>query len=303
MEESLIDNKNMQQKILDHYLKYGMFTYPGLYKKYLKSLPDDIRKIGHLLRWSLIHRTTLEWGNTSTNSDLKFGDMTKVPWYRQPEDDNLVTATSIIAELFRRDARGLTTERKVEDKVVLTCRFIAILMAAILKAKGIPARVRSGFAGYWPWTKESWDHWINQYWNKKGNRWVTIDVDGSFHNVGFDMYDIPDGKFDYSADVWLNVRQGKINENNFVNADGNKGLVVIAWELFYDFHSLMNNEIIYLHLPKIVTLGEFEKLSENKLKEIDQLARLLQKPDENFDELQKIWETNREYRLLKGALL
>lgn len=293
----------MQQKVLDHYLRYGLFTYPGSYEKYLKSLPDDIGKIGHLLRWSVIHRTTLDWGNKGTNSDLKFGDMTKVPWYRQAEDDNLTTTSAILAELFRRDPKGITHDRKVEDKVVLTCRHITILMASILKTKGIPARVRSGFAGYWPWSKVSSDHWINQYWDKKENRWITIDVDGNFHNVGFNMYGIPEGKFDYSADAWLNVRKGKINEDHFVNADGSKGLIVIAWELFYDFHCLMNNEIIYLHHPKIVIPEEFEKLSKSKLKEIDYLAKLLQNPDENFDELQKIWETNKKYRLLKGALL
>ena len=293
----------MQQKVLDYYLKYSLFTYPGLYEKYLKSLSDDIREIGHLLRWSVIHRTTLDWGNTGTNSDLKFGDMTKVPWYRQAEDDSLATVTAILAELFRRDPKGITHERKIEDKVILTCRHIAILMASILKAKGIPTRIRSGFAGYWPWSKVNSDHWINQYWNKEENRWITIDIDGSFHNVGFDMYDMPEGEFDYSANAWLNVRQGRINENHFVNADGSKGLIVIAWELFYDFHCLMNNEVIYLHHPKITMFGEFEKLSENKLKEIDQLAELLQNPDENFDELQKIWQTNKEFRLLKGALL
>ncbi|MDP2638127.1 MAG: hypothetical protein Q8P26_03645 [Candidatus Levybacteria bacterium] len=293
----------MQQKILNHYLEYGLFTYPGLYENYLKSFSNNIREIGYLVRWSLIHRTTLDWGNKGTNSDLKFGDMKKVPWHRQPEDDNLPTAASMIAELFRRDAKGLTIKRKVEDKLILTCRYVSILMASILKTKEIPVRVRSGFAGYWPWTKESWDHWINQYWNKKERRWITIDVDGSLHNVGFDMYDIPKGKFDYSADTWLNVRHKKINENNFVNADGTRGLIAIAWELFYDFHCLMNNEIIYLHLPKIVTPERFKNLSESKLKEIDHLAKLLQNPDENFDELQKIWKTNKEYRLLKGALL
>ena len=293
----------MQQEILDHYLKYGMFTYPGLYEEYFKSLPDDIRKIGHLVRWSLIHRTTLEWGNTSTNSDLKFGDMTKVPKYRQVEDDNLPTTAAMLAELFRRDEKGLTLERKVEDKLILTCRHLCVLMASVLKSKGIPTRVRSGFAGYWPWAKKSSDHWVNQYWDRKENRWIAIDVDGSFHNVGFDMYDIPEGKFDYSADAWLNVRQGKIDGNHFLNADGTPGLMAIGWELFYDFHCLMNNEVIYLHHPKIVMPGVFEKLSENELRKIDELAKLLQNPDENFDKLQKIWKTDKEFRLLKGALL
>jgi len=293
----------MQQKILDHYLEYGTFTYPGIYEEYFKSLPSDIKEIGHLLRWSFIHRTTLDAGNTFTNSDLKFGDMKKVPWYRQAEDDNLTTAVSIIAELFRRDGKGLTKERLVEDKVVLTCRHLTILFASILKAKGIPTRVRSGFAGYWPWAKVSSDHWINQYWDKKKERWISVDVDGSFHDTGFDMYDIPEGKFEFSAKAWLDARQNKVEGKHFWNSDGTKGLVVIAWELFYDFHCLMNSEIIYLHHPKLAMYREFGKLTGSKLKEIDQLADLMLDPDENFDKLQKIWETNKEFRLLKGGLL
>lgn len=293
----------MDKRILDHYREYGLFTYPGLYEDYLKSLPDDVKELGELLRKNFLHRTTLEVGNVGTNADLKYGDMTKMPWWRQAEDDNLATTAAMLAEFFRRDERGLTLERNVEDKLVLTCRYVAILMASILKAKGISARVRSGFASYFEGTKDSWDHWITQYWDEFENRWITIDVDGSWHRTGFDMYDISDGKFDYSADAWLDVRQERKEGSRFRNAGGFAGLISIAWELFYDFHCLMNNEIMYLHHPEMTTLSNFKNLDESKRKEIDDLATLMQKPDENFDQLYHLWETNKEYRLLKGALL
>ncbi len=293
----------MQTKLLHHYTQYGMFTNPGLYESYLQSLPDDIEEIGKLIRWSLIHRTTLEWENGGTNTDLKFGDMKQVPWYRQAEDDNLVTTAAMLAELFRRDKRGFTMEMKVENKLILTCRFAAILMASILKSKGIPARVRSGFAGYWDGAEVSSDHWITQYWNKKEKRWVTIDVDGSFHEVGFNLYDIPDGKFDYSADAWIGVRNGTIDGTHFWNAGGYEGLTAISLELFYDYHCLMNNEIIYLHHPSFINVQKFGKTGENWLKEIDALAALMQNPDENFDTLQKMWDEKKDFRIMKGGLL
>ena len=293
----------MSEEVLNFYRQYSMFTYPGLYESYLKSLPDDIRELGFLVRKQLIHRTTLDAGNVGSNADMKYGDMTKVPWYRQAEDDYLVTASAIIAELFRRDQKGFYLERSAENKVVLTCRHTAILIVAILKAKGIPARVRAGFAPYWPGSKVSSDHWVNQCWNEKENRWITIDVDGSLHETGFDMYDLPDGKFDFPATAWLGVRQGKIDGEHFHNAGGFSGLITIAWQLFYDYHCLMNNEIIYLHHPRFAMLDTFPKLSEARLQEIDKLATLMQEPDDNFNELQKIWETNKEFRLMAGALL
>lgn len=293
----------MEKKALEHYLEYGLFTYPGLYEDYLKTLPDNPKELGELLRKNLVHRTTLVAGNVGTNEDLKYGDMSKMPWWRQAEDDNLTTTAAMLAEFFRRDPKGITMERKVEDKLVLTCRYIAILMCSILKTKGIPARVRSGFASYFEGTEDAWDHWITQYWKESEQRWVTIDVDASWHRTGFDMYDIPDDKFDFSADAWLDVRQEKREGNHFRNADGFDGLVAIVWELFYDFHCLMNNEILYLHHPEMTILENFKQLDENKLKEIDNLAVLMQHPDENFDKLYHIWETKKEYRLLKGALL
>lgn len=299
----------MDNKILNHYLQFSQYTNPGLYKDVLqKGLPDKVEEIGLLIRKQIIHRMTLKNGNTGSNADLRYGDTTKVPWYRQPEDDVFVTASAMLSELFRRDPRGLILDRSVENKLVLTCRFTSILMASLLKIKGIPARVRSGFAPYFnveglPGSKSD-DHWINQYWNEKESRWVTIDVDGSIEGyLKFNPYDIPEGTFDFSPDAWLAVRSGKVDGQHFWNAGGHGGLIVVAWELFYDFHCLMNDEVIYMHTPEITHFGKFEKLTEQQLGEIDNLAKLMQKPEDNFEELNKIWETKREFRLLKGALL
>jgi hypothetical protein len=293
----------LNQKQREHYLLFSTFTNPGLYKVLLAELPDDIRELGLLIRQNFVHRTTLAWGNTKSNEDLRFGDMNKMPWWRQPEDDNLTTTAAMLAELYRRDERGLVVDRKVEDKLVLTCRYDSLLVASILKAKGIPARVRSGFAPYFIAGK-SIDHWITQYWSDIEHRWVTIDVDGSIsHNGNFDAYDISENAFDWSAQAWLDVRQGKTAPDYFWNAGDFSGLMPIAWELFYDFHCLMNNEIVYYHHPKMVCYENFPKLTDEQLKDIDDLANLLLNPDDNCDELLKVWETDKEFRLLSGGLL
>lgn len=298
----------MNKKILDHYLQFGEYTDPGLYKEILqKELPDDIREIGLLIRKQIVHRSTLKNGNTGSNKDLRYGDMTKVPWFRQAEDDVFPTSAAMLSELFRRDLKGFVLGRAIENKLILSCRFTAILMASILKVKGIPARVRSGFAPYFIVegleAGKSDDHWINQYWNEKELRWITIDVDGSLEGyLKFDPYDIHEGIFDFSANAWIKVREGKIEGSHFKDAAGFEGLVTIGWELFHDFHSLMNNEILYQHGP-LYGWGRMDKLTGEELKEIDNLAKLMQKPDENFDKLKYIWETNKKFRILKGGLI
>src|SRR3989344_8013899 len=297
-------------KMIKYYLDFSIYTHPGLYRDKLKNdLPDDVREISLLVRKNIIHRTTLESGNTGTNADLRFGDMTKVPWWRQCEDDILVTASAMLAELYRRDERGFIDDREPKDKLVLTCRFVAIIMASILKSKGIPTRVRAGHAPYFDMGglgDVSADHWINQYWSKQENRWIAIDADGSLSlKDEFDPYDMPDEKFDFPADAWLGIRAGKFDPKHFHNSKPENGAIVVLWSLFYDFHSLMNNEIIYTYGPAggYGRHEKFNNLTKEELERIDNLARLMQKPDDNFNELVKTWETEKDFRLLAGSLL
>jgi hypothetical protein len=297
----------MDVKILDHYRECSLFTSPGAYKQTLAAgLPDDVREIGRLIRTNTIHRMVLAMGNTGSNADMKYGDMTEVQWWRQPEDDNLVTASAMLAELYRRDPRGLVADRRVRDRIVITCRFVAILTACVLKSKGVPARVRSGNALYFEREslgKVSVDHWINQYWNEAAGRWVTIDADGIFEIKDFDPFDMPESSFDFPARAWLDIRAGKDDAARFYNGKPERGAIVVLWSLFYDFHSLMNNEIIYMHNPIYGDPQKFPSLTAQEMGKIDGLARLMLDADANFDALKEIFETQRDFRLLTGALL
>lgn len=293
----------MDKKIFNHFLQYSQFTYPGLYENYLQSLPNNVREFGPLVRNQIIHRTSLSDENTVKDPDLIYVDMKNIPWWRQAEDDNFNTAVAIIAELFRRDPNGFTLERKGKDKLVLTCRHTTLLVASIFKAKGIPCRIRSGYAPYFPFEKGiSSDHWINEYWNKKENRWIIIDIDGSEHDTGLDMLDLPKDAFDYPAKAWLDVRAGKVDGDHFWNAKPATGLKVVGWALFYDLHCLMNNEIPYIHNPAYFYF-KWDNLTEDDRKKLDDLAKLLLDPEKNFDDLINIWNTEKKFRILKGGLL
>lgn len=292
----------MDKRILDHYLTFSTFTNPGCYKELLKNLPDNVKELGNLISHQIIHRITLKEGNTRANRDLRYGDMERYPWHRlRCEDDVLPTAVSMIAELLRLDSRGFLADRKVENKIVVTCRFVAVLMASILKSKGIPCRVRSGFAPYF--FKGSCDHWISQYWDKNKQRWITFDADGFLDStIGFDQYDIPKEKFDWAASTWLGIREGRLDPKNFTSADGSKGLMPVLWAMFYDFHSLMNNEILYNQTPSYI-FYKFGKLTEKDFEEIDALAKVMVEPERNFSELTKIWDSKKKFRILNGPLI
>ena len=291
-----------------HYLEYGPFTYPGLYQEYFRSLPDDPRELSLLLSRQIIHRVTLAQGNAYANADLRYGNMDRWPWHRGPcEDDVYLTAPAIAAGLFRLDERGFVPDRRVEDELVLTCRFVSVLVSSIYKAKGIPCRSRAGFAPYIQ-PGRSLDHWINQIWSGSDRRWITFDADGLYDGLGlpFTPYNMEAGQFDWAADVWRRIRSGEEDGARFVFADsrGTCGLRAAARYLVYDFHALMNHEISYVFQPRYMEsfLSGGEPLEAERLEELDELAALLREPDGNFEALTHWWAENRRLRELSSPL-
>ena len=296
--------ENLQERVLDHYRRTGTYTYAGAYAEAFRALPDELPKLGRLVCGQIIHRVTLREGNTNANRDLLYGDMNRFPWQRMRcEDDLFLTAPAMAAELFRLDGRGFTPDRAVEHKLVLSCRYVSVLMSAICKAKGIPCRSRAGFAPYFH-AGQSWDHWINQAWI--GGRWVTFDADGFFEELGMPLrqYDMPGSAFDWAAQTWLDVRWGRADGARFIYADGQGtcGLEAVIRYVFYDFHALMNDEISFEFQPCWVA-GKFDQLTEADFRRIDDLAEMMLDPDGNFDNLKRVWETERRFRVINSPLV
>lgn len=123
------------------------------------------------------------------------------------------------------------------------------------------------------------------------------------HEMGFDLNDIPYDKFLFGSKAYLGLRENKYKNETILYASDpvTLGLKAAIRGLFYDFHSLMNNEIIFLHMPKYIQDKNVE-LSEDEYKELDNLAKLMLNPNENFCKLQEIWESNIKFRIMSGAL-
>lgn len=296
----------MESILREHFLRTSAYTNAGLYRDYFQSLPDEPKELGELISHQIVHRVTLREGNTNANADLRYGDMNRFPWHRHRCDDDIfLTAPAIAAELFRLDGRGFVPDRAVENKLILTCRYVSVLVCAIYKAKGIPCRSRAGFAPYF-WPGVSADHWINQVWSEADGRWITFDADGLYDGLSLPVhqYDMQDNEFDWAAKTWLAIRRGTESGTRFVYADG-KGTCSLKAAircLFYDFHALMNNEISYAFQP-CYTDGKFERLTEAQLSELDSLAQLMLSPDKNFHALHRLWETERKFRILNSPLV
>lgn len=295
----------IKEEILNFYKQTSLYTDLGLYKDFAKQLTDDIDELCILQRMQIIHPIAYTNPNIRNQEECFWGNMTRVPITRLDyEDDLFPTAISMISELLRKD-NSYHNERRAEDKIHITCRGQAILLASILKAKGYSARVRSGFAPYIKDDGIAYDHWITEYYDSGKNKWVLVDADMHCpdHDLGFDINNIPRNKFIFGAEAYLGMRTGKYktDEIYYASDPATLGLKAALRCLFYDFHSLMNDEIIFLHLPKYIQDKNFE-LSEVEYEELDNLATLLLDSDKNFDELLKIWNNESKYRIMSGAL-
>ena len=292
----------MEKEILEFYKKTSSYTDLGYYREFAKNLSNDIKELCILQRQQIIHPFGIERHKGNRNSF--YGDMTKVPETRlKYEDDIFPTAQAVLAELLRKDEK-YSIERKIEDKVHVTCRCQAILLAAILKAKDIPARARSGFTTYVHTDGVAYDHWITEYFDYESNKWRLTDADMTYDNgLDFDINDIPHDKFIFGAEAYLGLRNKKYNGNEIAYASDpyTYGMPAAIRGLMYDFHALMNDEIIFLHMPKYIRNKNFE-LSEDEYKELEELAKLLLEPNKNFDKILEIWNKEEKFRIMKGAL-
>lgn len=301
------------QEILEFYLETSMYTNYIPYEEYFRSLPDDVEELSRLLCHQVIHRGELvrsfnDIANKARSETKEAQEKLKnnYPWYRNRcDDDILLTAPAITSELFRQDKRGFVMGREIKDRVVITCRYVAVLLASILKAKGIPARVRSGYANYFLTKREDtfYDHWIVQYFNGKENRWVNVDPD-AIYQVDFNQWDFPHEEFAWVSEIWLSVRRGEKDVKNYIHGSSYNGLNDLAYALFFDFHSLMNDEISYLFKPTYFdSVNEFKNLTEEELEKLDHLATLMLDPDANFDELRYLFKNDKWLRIINTPLL
>ena len=261
---------------LDFYREYGQNTDPGEYADLFEGLPESLQGLCDWIQTQLIHPAVVS----------RYAGV--LPEGRTREDSDFYSVQDMLRELAIRNPRGLTMERKPAERLVLSCRFNAMLLVSVMKSRGVPARVRVGFAGYIdPESGKHFDHWITEIWNEDEGRWMS--VDGDTNRVDFN-------EFELAGDVWLKARKGKIEPLNY-GVFRWWGLRYILGNLCHDLYASLNNELIYWEGPELFH-KDAEQLSAEEAAFVDRLAHLLKHPEENIEELVKL---KAESALLQGV--
>ncbi len=143
-------------------------------------------------------------------------------------------------------------ERDPKEKQVGMCRDFAVFLVSLLRHKGIPARMRVGFAEYLDKnSKFKGDHWITEYWNADQARWVLADPDVG--GVPLGMIPVKDGcnlhnirrdkDFYVAGSAWKLAREGKVRSDLFRYSGRWKGFPCIRGNLLHDFQALNKLEM------------------------------------------------------------
>jgi len=122
-----------------------------------------------------------------------------------------------------------------------------VLLAAVLRYQGVPARARCGFGTYFtPGRYE--DHWVCEYWNAAQSRWVLVDaqLDERMIDVlkpDFDPLDTPRDRFIVGGKAWQLCRSGAADPDDFGIFDMH-GLEFVRGDLLRDFLAFNKIEIL-----------------------------------------------------------
>src|SRR5579872_4004659 len=222
--------------MLTYYTRPGVMTSAGRFAALLDGLPRDVPALAAVGQGLLIHEHMAGgYGVTLSEED-------RSSVHTRPAEE-------LLAQIVARDSRPLDVARPPEARLPGNCRHFTVLMTAMLRAHGTPARARCGFGGYFG-TGTFEDHWVCEYWNAAEKRWILVDaqVDDwqrEWFCIGFDVTDVPRDRFLTGGRAWAAYRSGAADPAAFgLTLTNEAGDWWIAANLMRDAAALRNTEVL-----------------------------------------------------------
>jgi hypothetical protein len=264
-------------QIDESYVRPGAMTAAGRYAPLLEELPGDVASLAAVAHGLLVHEFLAEaYGVTLTEED-------RASVHLRPVE-------AMLERIVARDARPLGVAREPQGRLATNCRGFTVLMVAMLRAHGTPARARCGFGGYFTEGRFE-DHWVCEY--RDDGRWVLVDaqIDGrqrQLFGIDFDVTDVPRDRFLIAGDAWAAFRRGDADPSVFGLSQINEaGDWWIASNLVRDAAALDNLELLPWDAWGAMP-GPDDKIDEELAGLFDRLAALTQAPDANLAGLQAL---------------
>ena len=267
------------ESAVEYYASQGVMTEPGKYVGLYDSLPDSVPDLVAVVQGVLVHAGhTWRYGVTLSKD-------------QDPMKDSPRRVEEILRRIAQMDDRPIASPRAPGKRLPVVCRHFALLTCSILRHKGYSARVRAGFATYFP-SGVNENHWICEYWNRDEKRWVQVDpqLDETIRTglkITFNPLDLPKGKFLTAGQAWKLCRQGKADPYHFGLNSKFAGIGMVKGLAVHD----------------LLTLNKFELLPwEGTGKDpsdevVDRLAELTELPELHLQELKGLYAKHAEFHM------
>jgi hypothetical protein len=270
---------------LTYYACQGIVTDPGTHADLFDELPRDIDALAAALQGVLLHVYWAEAQGVTLTDE------------RQAEV-RIRSVADMLARIRQLDGRPLTEPRDLDSRLVANCRDYAVLLTAMLRHQGVPARARAGFATYFA-PGEYTDHWVTEYWNEEQKRWVLVDPqldELQIRTLGitFNPLDVPEGLFISGGDAWLTCRAGNADPEEFGIAQL-RGMSFIRGNIGHDFWALNKVETLPWEGWGVCWQDE-EGLRQSDLEFLDRVSRLILDGDESFAALRALHDGDARLR-------
>jgi hypothetical protein len=205
----------------------------------------------------------------------------------------------MLERLLSQNGQPLGAARSVEDRLVGVCRHFTVLLVAMLRHQGVPARARCGFGVYFnPGRFE--DHWVCEYWHSGERRWILVDaqIDALQQEKlrpDFDLLDVPRDRFVIAGDAWAQCRAGNVDPSTCGIFDL-RGLWFIVGNLLRDLAALNNMEMLPWDIWGVMPSAD-APLHADCLTICDRLATITRTPDTAFTELRQLYKGDGRLRV------
>jgi hypothetical protein len=206
--------------VLDFYRHHSAVTDPREYGYLFDGLPGELPALVRVVQGLFVH--TLATG--------RYG----LPSGRDEPEDRIRLVPGMLAAVLNHHDAPLTIERAPGSRLVGNCRQPAVLLVAMLRHNGTPARKRVGFARYLPGPRSA-IHEITQYWDAAEGRWrladpgnddiITASQRDFFTSAGqpdrasYDTLDLAPEDFILAGTAWRACRSGHADAGEFGYGD------------------------------------------------------------------------------------
>lgn len=274
------------EDMLEFYSVCGKFSGAGGHSAVFDSLPGDVRSLCRVVQGVMLH---IFWAT-------QYG--VELSAERQGEV-GMRAVSDKLARILELDPRPLTATREPELRLVGNCRDFSLLLTAILRHQGVPARARCGFGRYFiPGHYE--DHWVCEYWNSAEKRWVLVDAQLDALQVEklgiqFDPLDVPRDQFIVGGRAWQMCRSGQADPDHFGIFDMH-GLWFVRGDFVRDVAALNKMELLPWDGWGLIDRRD-EELSADDLAALDEMAELTAGAVPEFGRMRALYLGSERWRV------